>query len=156
MISELVRALDCCGWLRSWYHQLPSFADGAVDLDHRFDSELERYSQRVSFPAHLQGYNPAPQMEAAVFQQLHGTLKGNMLQRNALLLSRLFIKNADTVGLNVRFQNHARVRILDCISGNALNEFSFSVLIKNSLEILQNFPWISGISSTLFFLLKKE
>lgn len=121
MISDLLRAIDCCGLSQLFFYPLPSFADGVVELDHRFDHLLKKYAKGVHHPQVFQRYNPPPEEELATFQRLDARERGNMLQRNSLLLSRLFIKNAASMGVAEAFRHHTTLRLLDIGCGYAPN-----------------------------------
>jgi len=101
--------------------EMPSFADSKVKMDHRHDAELREMFQRISFSQSLQPFNPHPKNEAAVYRKASQQDIGSLMQRNALLLSRVFIKNAKAAQLAEPFKGHREIRILDIGCGNALS-----------------------------------
>lgn len=100
---------------------LPSFADNIVKIDHSHDADLLKIYRNVNaqfFPA---SYSPPPEQELATYETLSADTQHYMLIRNPLLLSRLFIRNADLSELNAHFKNKNEIRILDIGCGYAAN-----------------------------------
>lgn len=112
----LSRFLKWCGFFPD-KPKLPSFGDGIVELDHEFDVEMNALFQKIIFPETVRKYNPKPEIEKQVFIA-NPYSRGEMLQRNALLLSRLFIRNAKRSRLAEYFKNKTKIRILDLGCGN--------------------------------------
>ena len=92
----------------------PSFADGLVNLDHSLDEKLiELYSQIDLQQSEWKSFNPVPDCEITHFNSLSRYNQQEILVRNILLLSRLFIRNARLMNLPVNFSKNEKINILD-------------------------------------------
>lgn len=96
---------------------LPSFFDGSLRIDHDHDAELQTLFASITVPPTFARYNPPPAMESSAFARCPD--KGNMIQRNMLLMSRLFIQHARELNLGQAFQHRQQIAIVDIGCGAA-------------------------------------
>jgi hypothetical protein len=101
---------------------LPSFADDLVNLDHSLDAILIELFKHIDMSKSLQPrFNPEPTSEKSKYDSLASVQQQEMLFRNILLLSRLFIRNAKIMNLVEQFADKEQINILDLGCGNAPN-----------------------------------
>lgn len=125
MITRVCTLLETLGFYRckrpakriSTTRMPSTFDQFKIDMAHNYDDVLEKLFQRLHFHPAIKDYNPEPHEEAKAFQEIGGS----MVDKNARLLSRIFIKNAEKAQLKESFADIKLINILDIGCGNAHN-----------------------------------
>lgn len=162
------RLLKYCGFFPD--HKLPSFADNEVAMDHSHDEILQNLFKKIQPPKELSTLNPAPELELKAIPK---EKRGEAVQRNFLLLSRIFIRTAKALKLKESFKDIPKIRVLDVGCGNAPNLLGILALLGiNNVEYVgvdnnpdriaeckktyQNIENITFISQDALKMLKEE
>lgn len=96
-----------------------TFAANNVSLCYDYDAQLLSMHKKIDFPTGMYGLNPAPEEEAKWFAEHAVIDKNNMLQKNILLLSRVFLNNARQQELSTHFADYPEITVIDIGCGHA-------------------------------------
>lgn len=91
----------------------PSLGDGLVPLSHEYDQELAIFFNHLKFDAATMGCNPTLENEVNHYQANAWIDKINMLNKNVMFQSRMFIRHALNNKLLDKTQDNTNLRILE-------------------------------------------
>lgn len=118
---QTLRYIDCCGLLDCCVPRVPPLSDHCVPMDRSHDQQLHAWFSAIEFCDELKQHNPLPCNEERVLRPLSPSERGDMLMRNAHLLSKVFIHNANACQLAECFRGKTSIRILDVGCGYSLS-----------------------------------